>query len=376
MSIRKEDLDLDNPFNNFKLFWNAGKENWKNKDHIARLTVFYSKYHPSKLGSISTLLTKYEGRELEMYNNILKKYGVDALSPKDREMMENTYILMEYYKIHNPEKLSDVPSLIKKYEDDFDVLFAKMQKKYGIDPRTEIQVPKVDLPITDVKPATSEVQKDVEDDEYSEYSYDEDEKEKTFLQRKDGDNENIFSSLLKSSKKLLNELSTAGIKTDAKSPSKQGPVKADIGGTLIDNDVSLQNEINSRVSKSLADAVERVDSSMSELVGIMKTEDDLWQSLKEEISYDHVSMIGSYQTRLNSLVDRVRAIEIMLTNREEEVERESLEEWKKQKETKLGMLQEVYNKQIEEKKEELEDLQHTKPVEKSNVEEVSEDEDL
>ena len=63
------------------------------------------------------------------------------------------------------------------------------------------------------------------------------------------------------------------------------------------------------------------------------------------------------RTRLNSLVDRVRAIEIMLTNREEEVERESLEEWKKQKEKKLGMLQEVYNKQIEEKKEELEDLQ-------------------
>ena len=55
------------------------------------------------------------------------------------------------------------------------------------------------------------------------------------------------------------------------------------------------------------------------------------------------------RTRLNSLVDRVRAIEIMLTNREEEVERESLEEWKKQKETKLGMLQEVYNNQIEEK---------------------------
>ena len=153
----------------------------------------------------------------------------------------------------------------------------------------------MDLPKTDVKPTASEVQKDAEDDGYSEYSYDEDEKEVPFLQRKEGDNENIFSSLLKSSKKLLNELSTAGIKTDAKSSPKPVPVKADIGGTLIDNDVSLQNEINSRVSKSLADAVERVDNSMSELVGIMKTEDDLWQSLKEEISFDHVSMIGSYQ---------------------------------------------------------------------------------
>lgn len=59
---------------------------------------------------------------------------------------------------------------------------------------------------------------------------------------------------------------------------------------------------------------------------------------------------------MSSLVERVRAIEIMLINREEEVERESLEEWKKQKEVKLGMLQEVYNKQIEAKKEEMEDL--------------------
>ena len=65
--------------------------------------------------------------------------------------MENTYILREYYKIHNPEKESgniiivlynclDVPELIKKYQNDYDLLFRKMEKKYGIDPRTEISV--------------------------------------------------------------------------------------------------------------------------------------------------------------------------------------------------------------------------------------------
>ena len=34
----------------------------------------------------------------------------------------------------------DVPKLISKYSDDYDHLFAKMQKKYGIDPRDEIPV--------------------------------------------------------------------------------------------------------------------------------------------------------------------------------------------------------------------------------------------
>ena len=153
----------------------------------------------------------------------------------------------------------------------------------------------MELQNTVVKPTASDIQKDAADEEYSEYSYDEEEEIAPRLQRKDGDGENIFSSLLKSSKKLLNELSTGGIKTDSRSSSKPSPVKADIGGTLIDNDVSLQSEINSRVSKSLSDAVERVDNSMSELVGIMKTEDDLWQNLKEEVSFDHVTMISSYQ---------------------------------------------------------------------------------
>ena len=62
MSIRKEDIDIENPLNNLKyllhcflknrLLWNAGKENWKNKEHIARLTAFYSKYQPSKVFSV------------------------------------------------------------------------------------------------------------------------------------------------------------------------------------------------------------------------------------------------------------------------------------------------------------------------------------
>lgn len=64
--------------------------------------------------------------------------------------METTYYITEFYKIHNPDRISgnlfwykwllDVPSLVKKYRDDYDHLFQKMKKKYGTDPRDEILV--------------------------------------------------------------------------------------------------------------------------------------------------------------------------------------------------------------------------------------------
>ena len=37
------------------------------------------------------------------------------------------------------------------------------------------------------------------------------------------------------------------------------------------------------------------------------------------------------RSRLNALLERVRAIELMITNKEEEMEREALKEWKTEK---------------------------------------------
>ncbi|KAK8818793.1 hypothetical protein WA538_004098, partial [Blastocystis sp. DL] len=353
MSIRKEDLDLENPLNNLKLFWNAGKENWKKKEHIARLTVFYSKYHPSKLDSITSLLSKYEGRELEMYNNIVKKYGADALSPAERKKLENTHILTEYYKIHNPEKVSDVPKLISKYSDDYDHLFAKMQKKYGIDPRDEIPIEKVEIhaPEEQVAPKAEEVS-----EEYSDYSYSEEETKPRMLSspRKD-DGTNLFSSLLKSSKKLLNELSAGGKPSEKTSPAKSS-VKADIGGALIDRDVALQSELGQRLTRTIQSEMEHVDNTLNELAGVMKTENDLWQVLAEEASKDSSSAISGYSARLGSLLERVKAIEIMLMNREEELQRRDLEAWKSQKEMKFGKLQDFYTMQVEEKRQKMKEM--------------------
>ena len=71
---------------------------------------------------------------------------------------------------------------------------------------------------------------------------------------------------------------------------------------------------------------------------------------------DQSALLSSYHTRLNALLQRVKSIEILLMNREEEIEREDFSSWKESKTQKLAMLQSIYDQQVAAKKEELEDL--------------------
>lgn len=80
---------------------------------------------------------------------------------------------------------------------------------------------------------------------------------------------------------------------------------------------------------------------------------------------DQSALLSSYHTRLNALLQRVKSIEILLMNREEEIEREDFSSWKESKTQKLAMLQSIYDQQVAAKKEELEDLRPSpqeKPV--------------
>ena len=45
------------------------------KMYEERLTAFYTKYEPSKVGSVATLLTKYKGKEENLLAAMVKKYG-------------------------------------------------------------------------------------------------------------------------------------------------------------------------------------------------------------------------------------------------------------------------------------------------------------
>ena len=81
---------------------------------------------------------------------------------------------------------------------------------------------------------------------------------------------------------------------------------------------------------------------------------------------DQSALLSSYHSRLNALLQRVKSIEILLMNREEEIEREDFLSWKESKTQKPAMLQSIYDQQVAAKKEELEDLRPTqqdKPAE-------------
>lgn len=186
-----------------------------------------------------------------------------------------------------------------------------MQKKYGIHPREEISLPKVELP---EKPAVPEkpanAVSEAVDDEYSEYSYseydyeEEEQKQQQRVKRTGRKSpglldevDNMFTSIFKTSKKLLNEFNTGIAPTESRQSTKKTVVrtKAEIGGSLIDYDNSLQKTIGTTVNKSLAQAIEHVDTTMSELVGVMKEEDELWQNLRELSSQEYMPMISGYQ---------------------------------------------------------------------------------
>lgn len=133
-------------------------------------------------------------------------------------------------------------------------------------------------------------------EEYSDYSYSEEETKPKMLSspRKD-DGTNLFSSLLKSSKKLLNELS-AGAKTSDKTSPAKTSVKADIGGALIESDVALQSELGQRLTRTIQSEMEHTDNTLNELAGVMKTENDMWQVLAEEATKDSASEISGYRS--------------------------------------------------------------------------------
>ena len=145
-------------------------------DFAAILTKVYEKDHPQKLKDIPKLLKKYKGKENEMFEKISKTYNIpNPLSSPVREPVpekiarksdEPDYvaILTKVYEKNYPEKLKDIPKLLKKYKGKEDEMFAKIAATYGIpDPLISsraIQVPTMNKS----EPSLSQVTQEERDD--------------------------------------------------------------------------------------------------------------------------------------------------------------------------------------------------------------------
>jgi TonB family protein len=106
------------------------------------LTEFYRRYNKDSAPDIVKLLEKYQCSEKELVCSLFKKYSGD---PFEFEFFRN-YIelgfqefLISFYEKFNPERVSQVPSLTEKYNDNKEELIKQLCLKYDIRPYSLVE---------------------------------------------------------------------------------------------------------------------------------------------------------------------------------------------------------------------------------------------
>ncbi|CUG93171.1 Hypothetical protein, putative [Bodo saltans] len=103
-------------------------------DNRSRLIRFMQTYNPEKLDSIDKILNAYQGRESEMFEALVKKYGPEP-SSNDLEVSEDQRSrLARFMQQYNPEKLSTIDKILDAYKGREQEMFEALVKKYGPEP--------------------------------------------------------------------------------------------------------------------------------------------------------------------------------------------------------------------------------------------------
>ncbi|ORC89073.1 uncharacterized protein TM35_000142840 [Trypanosoma theileri] len=121
-------------------------------DYRSRLIAFYEHYAPDKVKGVDAQLTKYAGREEEVLQALVNKYGPEpgymegsnkSTSGADEENGEGpaeewrAYYhqrLVQFYTTYAPEKLDSVDKQLTKYRGKEEAMFEALVNKYGPEP--------------------------------------------------------------------------------------------------------------------------------------------------------------------------------------------------------------------------------------------------
>jgi hypothetical protein len=97
-------------------------------DTKARLENFYKKYNPDKLKDIPATLEAYKGRETQLFQALVTKYGPEPV------VEDVATKLKAFYSVHNPEKMTDVPRVLELYKGRESQMFTDLYAKYNVNP--------------------------------------------------------------------------------------------------------------------------------------------------------------------------------------------------------------------------------------------------
>ncbi|KAF0699301.1 Aste57867_10143 [Aphanomyces stellatus] len=104
----------------------------------ARLERFYSKYNPDKKGEIESVMEKYKGREDALFAALVRKYGPEPEANEEITFVDAmTLRLRAFYEKYNPEKVGEAEKTLAKYAGKEKQLFEALVKKYGPEPGDE-----------------------------------------------------------------------------------------------------------------------------------------------------------------------------------------------------------------------------------------------
>ena len=112
-----------------------------------RLTAFYQKYAPDKVAKVDDHLTKYAGREEELFKALVAKYGAEPPQPSSsnqqlQQPLSPKQRLIAFYQKYAPDKISKVDDQLKKYEGREEEFMKALVTKYGPEPiKSPVQSP-------------------------------------------------------------------------------------------------------------------------------------------------------------------------------------------------------------------------------------------
>jgi hypothetical protein len=108
-------------------------------DYKQRLQRYYQHYNPGKLADVDATVAKYAGREEDMFAALVQKYGPESplQQPQTVGAVASPYRdrLVRFYQQYNTEKLSTLDVTLAKFGGREEEMFQALVRKYGPEPR-------------------------------------------------------------------------------------------------------------------------------------------------------------------------------------------------------------------------------------------------
>lgn len=132
-------------------------------DARSRLTRFYQKYAPDKLGNVDKLLEAYKGKEDALIADLVKKYGPEPSAAPASPVVSSSSSagdtrarLVRFYEKYASDKMSNIDKILAHYAGKEDKMFADLVSKYGPEPPTPTSAPAQPIPAAAASPAATD----------------------------------------------------------------------------------------------------------------------------------------------------------------------------------------------------------------------------